>query len=753
MSLFKAYSFIAVGASLLAVQSAPSMTGNNAICTSAQCVVTAAGIIRDLDTDVDPCMDFSAYTCGGFWEREEIPADQSAFSYFNALTNENARVIHAIVDPANPKAPKAPASDIAAKNNIKKFQDLYASCMDIDQISKIGRMPIVNEIQKVLQVFPVAGSALASQQDGDAASLDKTALSMTLAHFNKMGLSTINTLSVTTDFKDPSTNVLVLVEGGLGLPSKEYYLEDGIMGIYEKVVGEMFALIMDQDVVNNGTDPKQTKAASVEVSAKWLEVAKDVVQFEKQLAAASTSATDLSDPMKTYNPSTVEQISAITPSVDWPLVIQDTLPTGISNTRPINVRSPAFQKNLESLLQSTAPKTLQYFFVWNIIKQLSGNIAPQYNQPLRDLEAALSGVSASVVSDRWKFCVRVVNSNLGQMVGHYFVQESFKGDSRSRVVNMIESLRTIYLKSFPTLKWLDSTTIKGAIEKMNAIIAHVGFSTDSPDVASSKSLEEYYQDYSVDKMDYFGNQVRSSVSRTDRTLKELNKPVNKKKLNISPQTVNAFYSPTTNQILFPAGILQPPFFHESNPDYVNYGAIGVVVGHEYTHGFDDMGHQFDASGRFINWWTNATEKAFADKAKCFIEQYGNFTVKGPDGKDYNVNGELTLGENIADNGGLKQSFKAWQAQYKSDPSGRRHRNFRLPGLDNLTPEQLFFISYGRMWCKNQRPEAVIQQIRSDPHSPAKWRINGAVQNSVEFAQTFKCKANAPMNPATKCDLW
>ncbi|KAG0260651.1 hypothetical protein BG011_001714 [Mortierella polycephala] len=750
MLLFKTYSLIAIGAFLLVVQGAPSMAGNNAICTSAQCVVTAAGIIRDLDTDVDPCMDFSAYSCGGFWEREEIPADQSVFSYFNVLSNENARVIRAIVDPTNPKAPKAPASDIAAKNNIQKFQDLYASCMNTDQILKVGRKPVVDEVQKVLQVFPVTGSALASQQDGAAASLDKAALSMTLAHFNKMGLSTINILSVTTDFKDPSTNVLVLVEGGLGLPSKEYYLEDGIMGIYEKTVGEMFALIMDQDMINNGTE---TKTASVEVSAKWLEVAKDVVQFEKQLAAASTSATDLSDPMKTYNPSTVEQISAMTPSVDWSLVIQNTLPAGINNTRLINVYSTAFQKNLDSMLQSTAPKTLQYFFVWNIIKQLSGNIAPQYNQPLRDLEAALSGVSASVASDQWKSCVRVMNSNLGQMVGHYFVQESFKGDSRSRVVAMIESLRAMFLKSFPTLKWLDSTTLKGAIEKMKAIIAHVGFSTDSPDVASSKSLEEFYQGYSIDKADYFGNQLRSSVSSTDRTFKELNKPVNKKKLGMPPQTVNAFYSPTDNQIFFPAGILQPPFFHEGNPDYLNYGAIGVVVGHEYTHGFDNMGHQFDASGHFINWWTNATEKAFADKAKCFIEQYGNFTVKGPDGKDYNVNGELTLGENIADNGGLKQSFKAWQTQYKSDPSGRRFKNFRLPGLDNLTPEQLFFISYGRVWCKNQRPEAVIQQIRSDPHSPAKWRINGAVQNSVEFSQAFKCKANAPMNPTAKCDLW
>ncbi|KAG0364241.1 hypothetical protein BGX24_004722 [Mortierella sp. AD032] len=217
--------------------------------------------------------------------------------------------------------------------------------------------------------------------------------------------------------------------------------------------------------------------------------------------------------------------------------------------------------------------------------------------------------------------------------------------------------------------------------------------------------------------------------------------------------VNTFYDLTANQIVFPAGILQRPFFHVESPDYVNYGGFGVVAGHEVTHGFDNMGHRFDSVGRLDNWWTNATEKAFNEKAQCLIDQYGNFTVKGPDGKDHNVDGQLTLSENIADNGGLKQSYRAWQTRLKADPSGKKFKNYQLPGLEKYTRKQLFFISYGRLWCSKERPEYLMQLIRTDIHSPSQWRINGAVQNSPEFSQAFKCPAGSPMNPAKKCQVW
>ncbi|KAF9186124.1 hypothetical protein BGZ51_002249 [Haplosporangium sp. Z 767] len=756
------YLMVAIGMALQCVSAASPPNNNKVICTAPQCVQTAASILRDMNPQIDPCEDFNAYACGGFIEREEIPADQESIGYFHIIRDQNNRVIRSIVDQQGTDAAlKNISDDHASARNRMKLNDLYESCMDEEQIASAGRQPVVDEVQRLLSLFPVPGSVLDISQDMSKVNplvtlkvdgnevvrsatlevVDKVALSKALAYLNKLGLDSINSFEVSSDVKNPSRYLLELSEGGLGLPSKEYYLDEDIMAIYEKTIGVMFNLIMDGN------------KATTDLPAKWAEVAKDVVKFEKQLAVASTNKHDLKDSEKTYNPRSIDQVNAMTPSVDWLMVLKKTLPAGIKIPESIIVTSPAFQENIENLLQTTTPSTLQSYLAWTVIRQLAPNLDSHYRQHLRVLDAALSGVSADVVPDRWKHCVSVVNTRLGDMAGQPFIQDSFKGDSRTQVYDMIESLRSTFLESFPTLNWLDKSTAEGATRKMKAIVQLIGYSTESPNVGSSESLEEYYQGYTVDRNDYFGNQMRASAWETKKAFQKLETTVIKNKMHMTPQTVNAYYSPTENQIVFPAGILQPPFFHIENPEYVSFGGIGVVAGHEITHGFDNSGHTFDAEGRMLNWWSSETEKAFTNKARCFVEQYGNFTVKGADGKDYNVDGELTLGENIADNGGLKQSYRTWQARYNSDPSGQRAKNFKLPGLDELTPEQLFFISYARPWCRKQRPQSVIRQVRTDSHSPAKWRINGVVQNSVDFAKAFNCKAGAPMNPHNKCDLW
>ncbi|KAF9557898.1 hypothetical protein EC968_007402 [Mortierella alpina] len=733
-------------------------------CTLPQCVLTAAAIMQDMKKELDPCEDFSAYACGGFLERAEIPPDKESFGYFNIVKDQNDRVIRSIVDSGSTDASKLSIHDKFGESNMRKLQDLYKSCMDEDQIASLGRTPVVEEIQKLRELFPVnddssANALSAINQDGSetvgtsdsarSGTIDAVALTMTLASFNKIGMDSINAFGVSVDSKDPETYVLELDEGGLGLPSKEYYLDEKIMPIYEKTIGRMFDIMLGEEEEMAANTP----LVKEQVPSEWAVVAKDVIAFETLLAAASTDVDDLNDSVKTYNPRTLEEIKTLTPSIDWNLLLQSVLPAGTNAPARIIVTSPTYQQNLEALLQKTSSKTLQNFFTWGVIRSLAGNLALQYRQPLRELNAALSGVSASVIPDRWKHCVAEINEQLGDMAGEPFVEQMFKGNSRYQVHDMIESLRSTYLETFPKLKWLDKTTAAGAVDKMKAIVQLIGFSTESPDVASSESVSEYYQGFQVDPKDYFGNQMRESLWNTERSFKKLGGPVNKLKMHMAPQTVNAYYSPTENQVVFPAGILQPPFFHMDNPEYINYGGIGVVAGHEITHGFDNRGHLFDANGRMMNWWSDATEEAFATKASCFVKQYGAFTVRGSDGKDYHVNGQLTLGENIADNGGLKQSFKTWHARYKADEQGETYMNYRLPGLDDLTPEQLFFISYARPWCSKQRPQSAIRQMRTDPHSPAKWRINGAVQNSVEFAEAFKCKKGSPMNPVQKCDLW
>ncbi|KAF9987112.1 hypothetical protein BGZ75_001034 [Mortierella antarctica] len=652
---------LALWAAVELTQAADSLN-NKAICTLPQCVLTAAAIMQDMKKELDPCEDFSAYTCGGFLESAEIPPDKESFGYFHIVKEQNDRVVRSIVDSSSMDASKLGIQDKFGESNMKKLQDLYESCMDEDQIASLGREPVVEEIQKLRELFPVedgsnpnapsaihqdSSEAVETSETAPSASIDTTALTMTLASFNKIGMESINAFGVSVDSKDPETYVLELDEGGIGLPSKEYYLDPKIMATYEKTIGQMLDIMLGEEKEMAA----YTLLAKEQVPSKWAAVAKDVIAFETLLAAASTDMDDLNDSVKTYNPRTLEEIQTLTPSIDWNLLLQSVLPVGTNAPARIIVTSPTYQQNLEALLQKTSAKTLQNFFTWMVIRSLAGNLAPQYRQPLRELNAALSGVSASVIPDRWKHCVSVINGQLGDMAGEPFVEMMFKGNSRYQVHDMIESLRSTYLETFPKLNWLDKTTAAGAVDKMKAIVQLIGFSTESPNVASSESLSEYYQGYQVDPKDYFGNQMRESLWSTEKSFEKLGGPVNKLKMHMAPQTVNAYYSPTENQVVFPAGILQPPFFHMDNPEYINYGGIGVVAGHEIT------------------WWSNATEEAFGTKASCFVKQYGAFTIRGSDGKDYHVNGQLTLGENIADNGGLKQSFKTWHARYKADEQG------------------------------------------------------------------------------------
>ncbi|KAG0033325.1 hypothetical protein BGZ82_006140 [Podila clonocystis] len=769
---------------------------NNDVCTSAQCVTTAADIIRDMRVDVDPCEDFSSFACGGFEEREEIPADEESVGYFKLVQKQNNRIIHSILSPESNKhiAIGGDQDSDTEDSNLQKLRALFTSCMDEDQINKVGRQPVVDEVKKLLALFPIRGSLLsfssAIASTTVAADPDKaTALAVTLGHMTKLGLDSFTGFGVSTNVKNPNSKVLVVSEGGLGLPSKEYYLDSKTLEIYELTVGQMLNLILGQEAATAPPSSAETSSEPSEpilssknnvdqmyvdteetisslplttsptpgipstVPAPWSDIAKDIVAFEVQLAAISTNINDLRNSEKTYNPRTLAQIAELTPAIDWPTLLENTLAANTQVPDPIIVSSPDFHTRLQQLLEKTSTTTLQNYFTWSLIRQLAGNLSMPYRQPLRELYAVLSGISAGVVPDRWKTCVGFVNANLGDMAGQYFIEQAFKGNSRDVVNSLIDSLRATYTKGFPELDWLDTYTKKGASEKMSTIVQLIGFSTESPNVGSSKSLQEYYEGYQVDTSDYFGNKMRANLWGMELDFKDLNEPVNKLKMHMSPQTVNAYYSATLNEIVFPAGILQQPFFHVENPEYVNYGGIGVVAGHELGHGFDNRGRLFDSAGRMVNWWSNSTLEAFQGKAKCFVEQYGNFTVKGADGNDYHLNGELTLGENIADNGGLKKSYESWVARYRSDPKGKRFMNFKLPGLESLTPEQLFFVSYARPWCRKQRPASVVKQIRTDPHSPAEWRINGAVQNSVYFSEAFKCKSGARMNPKNKCDLW
>ncbi|KAI8356896.1 hypothetical protein B0O80DRAFT_384153 [Mortierella sp. GBAus27b] len=414
---------------------------------------------------------------------------------------------------------------------------------------------------------------------------------------------------------------------------------------------------------------------------------------------------------------------------------------------------PDYLEKLNKLFKDTPALTLQNYFVWRLIQNLAPNLAVELQKPILRLKATLEGVSDEILPARWEKCVSAINDALGPMAGYYYIEKAFTGDSKDMAEDIMTSLRTAFSSKISTIDWLDNETRSNATEKVDLLTQKIGYSTSSPDVRSAESLEEHFKDLQLNKTDFFGNQIRAKTWFVQKLFSDLEKPLDRTRWRLNPQTVDAYYNPSANEIVFPAGFLQQPYFHVDNPEYLNYGSIGGVFGHELTHAFDNIGRLYDSKGRLENWWSNATLQEFHDRSQCFIDQYGNYTVKDPQGRENHVNGKLTVGENLADNGGLRRAFDAWQARYKSDPRGNKYKNHLLAGLGNYTREQLFYISYARGWCSQRRPASAVEGLRTEVHPPPKWRANGALHNSEHFAKLFHCKPRSGMNPDKKCEMW
>ncbi|KAF9985884.1 hypothetical protein BGZ65_009561 [Modicella reniformis] len=747
--------------------------------------------------------------CGGFMDRVSIPDDKAQIGYFNLVDKENQEVIKSILTPETSNVQRV--KDDARKRNLVKLQLLYESCMNEKNMSDVGAKPLADLVQTLTETFPVKTSVLRADTspsvlknnlkvlkkvnkrkasvshgmqnipylmvdantDNEAKWLDedlsaeeyfetrvvmdtissetvtgagKEELASAISQLAFVGVSTMVRINVDVDPKNPDANVLFLGESGLGLPSKEYYDEEKIVATYQKIVEEMFVIVMEKDKVKD-------KNNNNEANTTWAEVAKNVVEFEKNLAGISSNHEGLGNSELNYNPRSLSQIAELIPTIDWSLMLEKLLGKGFKVPDSIIVSMPDYFEKLNTLLGDTPALTLQNYFAWRLVRNLSPNLAVELQKPMQQLKAALRGVSADLVAPRWETCVNVINDALGPMAGHYFVEKTFKGDSKDMAESIIDSLRTSFKKTLSNLEWLDKETRVNATAKVELLTQKIGFSIDSPDVRSPEALEDYFKNLTIDKADFFGNQIRVRAWTALRMLRDLDHPVDKNKWFMNPQAVDAYYNPSTNEIVFPAGILQQPFFHVDNPEYLNFGAIGVIAGHELTHAFDNEGRLYDAQGRLSDWWSNTTLHEFQRRSQCFINQYGNFTVKDPQGRENHVNGKLTLDENLADNGGLKKAFDAWQARFKSDLQGNKYKNHLLTGLGNYTRDQLFYMSFARVWCTQRRPASAIEGLRTEQHAPARWRVNGAVQNSEHFAQVFDCKPRSTMNPDTKCNLW
>ncbi len=651
----------------------------------------ASGIATEyIDPSVRAQDDFFKHLNGKWLKTVEIPADKSSWGSFHKLRDDTLPQLRAIIERASADR------GAAAGSESRKIGDFYASFMDEAKLEQLGIAPLKGELAKI------------------AALKDKSELPAMLAHLGRLGVNVPYIFYIHQDAKDSTKYVADLYQSGLGMPDRDYYLklDDAKMADtrakYQQHVEKMLSL-----------------AGAPNAAAD----AKAIVDFETELAKAQWTKVENRDPVKTYNKVAVDKLDELAPGYNWKAWLDE---AGLSGkTDYVIVSQPSYLKGFTRVADKTPLETWKAYLQMHLINAYANYLSKAFvDQRFAFHGTVLSGAPQN--EPRWKRGVATIESGLGDALGKLYVQEHFPAERKARMEELVQNLLTAYKQSIDTLDWMSPATKKEAQAKLAKFTPKIGYPSKWKD----------YSALAVSRDDLVGNVMRSRALEYKRDLDKLGKPIDREEWLMTPQTVNAYYNPEMNEIVFPASILQPPFFDMKADDAVNYGAIGAVIGHEISHGFDDQGSQYDGDGNLRNWWTPEDNKKFAEKTKMLIKQYSEYSPL----PGYHVNGELTLGENIGDNSGLAIAHKAYKLSLNGKPA---------PVIDGLTGDQRFFMGWGQVWRSKMREPAQIAQIKTDPHSPGQFRANGTVKNQPGFYEAFKVKPGDKMYlpPKERVIIW
>ncbi len=646
--------------------------------------------IDNIDKTVDPCVDFYQYACGNWLKRSEIPPDQSQWVSFVELHERNLDIEHGILE-------KAAAGGASRDGVDQRIGDLYGSCMDEKAVDAKGIAPLRPELDRI------------------AAVKDKKGLIDEIAHVHMVGPSPLFNFYSNSDLHNADQVIAYIDQGGLTLPDRDYYIKDD-----EKMKD------MRQHLVEYIT---QSFVLADQTQQQAGDSAQTVLRIETMLAKASMDRTARRDPKNRDHKMTREEAVALGPNF---YLNEYFGAVGAPSFTQLNVTNPEFFKQVNSELDSESLDSLKTYVSWQVLNAA----APWLSQPFVDanfkFQQNLTGQKE--IQARWKRCVSLTDRELGEALGQRYVEATFGAEGKARMLKMVDALEKSLAEDIQDLSWMSEETKKQAMVKLEAIRNKIGY----PDK---------YRDYSsvvIKSDDLLGNIARANEFESKRVIAKIDKPLDRKEWGMTPPTVNAYYSPPFNEIVFPAGILQPPFFDKSMDDAVNFGGIGLVIGHELTHGFDDQGRKYDPHGNLRDWWTVQDGKEFEKRVSCVANEYSNFVAVD----DLKINGRLTLGENTADNGGARIALMALEHMMADDKTGKEGQT-----IDGYTPEQRFFLGFGRVWCELRRPEVARVRVLTDPHSPGKYRVDGVVQNMPEFQKAWGCKPGQPMAPENACHVW